>query len=237
MNTSYIKDYKDKELKHFIMASVIVVVSLIGLRMYGIWPQDGLESLLLKAIPIDLLEAAIGILVYIFTELWNNTAKVWIVYKQLPSDTVFSDIIAGKMKSLDFDIVQAKNKYHTNAQKTNRQQTIEWNKMLREARKEEVGSVIEAERSQLLTRDMCITSFTLFIINVIVFIIVAIVLKSFSESVKLFALPMIYLVAMFFITKMIARNKAKRLLELVIKNDLITQEDKEIILPEQAKNM
>ena len=69
MNTSYIKDYKDKELKHFIMASVIVVVSLIGLRMYGIWPQDGLESLLLKAIPIDLLEAAIGILVYIFTEL------------------------------------------------------------------------------------------------------------------------------------------------------------------------
>ena len=226
MNIDYIKDYKDKELKQYIIASFFAVIASIGLSMYGLQIQDAFFTLLLKALSIDIFEIAICILVYLFSELWGNEARTKIVYIRLPSDSVFSNISNGKIRTLDFDVSRAKNKYHYLSKKTGAQQTTEWNKMLLNARKDEVGSVIEAERCQLLARDMCMSTVTLFLGNVVAFIVVAVVLKSFMDSLKLFAVPFTYLVLMFVITRCVANKKAKRLVGLVIKNDLLTEEKK-----------
>lgn len=107
---------------------------------------------------------------------------------------------------------------------------MEWNKLLYNARKAEIGSVIEAERSQLLSRDLCLSTLTLFILNVICMIVIAIFRYSFLKALMLFAIPLGYLFVMFFVLRRVARNKAKRLVSLVIKYDLLATEDKSLII-------
>lgn len=225
MNNNYIKDYRDKELKQYILASFFIVIAAIGLCMYGLQDQGTNLSVVLETLSVDILEGAICILVFIFTELWGNIAKVRIVYGTLPSNSIFSDIGRGKIRSIDFDVKRAKTKYQDLSQKSGDQQTEAWNKMLLKARKEEVGSVIEAERSQLLTRDICLANVTLFFANVAAYVMVAVALGSFPNALRLFTVSFVYLIVMFFVTRFVAKSKAKRLVELVIKYDLLTTDE------------
>ena len=230
MNKDYIKDYKYKELRHYILAFFLIAVSSIGLMECDFMSPEKYFETAMSMISMDLLQGAICILVMILNEIVNNTTKAKIVYGVLPSDSIFSDINTGKFKTTDFDISAAKKKYKTHISKPSSQQTMEWNKLLFNARKAESGSVIEAERSQLLTRDLCLSTLTLFILDVICLVVIAILRGSFFEMLKLFAIPLGFLFVMFFVLRKVARNKANRLVSLVIKYDLLTTEEKSLVL-------
>lgn len=232
MNNDYIKDYRDKELRQYILATFLVLSASIGLGMLELLDKSISFSALLEILSFEILEGAICILVSIFTELWGNKAKIHIVYSHFPSDTIFTEIENGTIYSLDYDTSKAKTKYRDLSNKSREQQTETWNKMLLKARKDNVGSVIEAERSQLLTRDLCITTLTLFVANIFMIIISAVIGGSFLNALKLFSVSFVYLLIMFLATRIVANSKAKRLICLVIKNDLLSEAEKSNIILE-----
>lgn len=62
-------------------------------------------------IAIDVLVGAICTLVFVLNELWSDKSKTRLVYHQMPSDAVFSDIASGKIDAAGFDLETAQKMY------------------------------------------------------------------------------------------------------------------------------
>jgi hypothetical protein len=227
MNTEYIKNYREKELKQYVLAYLLIAIASVGFQSQIFTDNAVTFESLFKMFFTDIFVGAICVLVLVLNEIWPDKAKTKIIYKQMPSDTVFSDIVHNRLDSPGFDVEKAKVLYvHLDSASPNKQ-SAEWNLLLRSARVVEVGNVIEAERLQLMTRDVCMTNISLLIMNAIAIIVLAIVNCDFLLSLKLLGLPVIYLSVMYFVTKAAARTRAKRLVSLVVKNDVQMQTIKE----------
>lgn len=83
------------------------------------------------------------------------------------------------------------------------------------------GNVIEAERLQLMTRDICMSTISLFIMTLIALGILEIVATNKLEPLKMLAIPLVYLVAMFFVSRAAAKSRANRFVAVVVKNAVI----------------
>ena len=233
MNTEYIKNYREKELRQYVLAYLLIAIACIGFQTH----IDGANSVtfesLFKMFFTDVFVGAICVLVLVLNEVWPDKIKARILYKQMPSDTVFSDIMHNRIDSPGFDIDKAKTLYAEFGSASPNKQSAEWNLLLRAARKAEAGNVIEAERLQLMTRDVCMTNVSLLIMNIIAIIVVATVNCDIIYSLKMLGLPIIYLSVMFFVTKAAARTRAKRFVSLVVKNDVQEQTVKERLIQEK----
>lgn len=220
MNTEYIKDYRDKELKQFVVAYFLIAVASVG--FYLLSSTEAIEglSVLFEMLTIDIFVGAISVLVIILNELWPDKGKTKIVYKEMPSDSAFSNIFTGKIDTTGFDLEKAQTLYSHLSKASANKQTAEWNLMLKKSRDEQCGNVIEAERMQLMTRDMCVSTVSLLIMNLVALLLLTIVFSNFEEAIKVLSIPLIYLIVMFFITRGAARNRADRFVMLVIKNDV-----------------
>jgi hypothetical protein len=225
MNTEYIKDYRFKELKQFVLAYLLLAVASVGFYTKTSVENAGLISSLFSMVTIDVLVGAICALVFVLNELWSDGAKSKIVYHKMPSDTVFTDISTGKIDTSGFDQDKAKSMYADMADASANQQTAKWNLLLKDSRECNSGNVVEAERMQLMTRDICVTTISLLIMNIIALGVLMIVAGSVLNPLKALWLPLVYLVVMFFVTRTAARSRAKRFVLLVIKNDV--QKNKE----------
>jgi hypothetical protein len=171
-------------------------------------------------VTIDVLVGAICALVFVLNELWSDGAKSKIVYRKMPSDTVFTDISTGEIDATGFDLDKAKSMYADMADASANQQTAKWNLLLKDSRERNSGNVVEAERMQLMTRDICVTTISLLIMNIVALGVLMIVADSALNPLKALWLPLVYLVVMFFVTRTAARSRAKRFILLVIKNDV-----------------
>lgn len=220
MSLSYVKDYKDKELRQYITVYFLVAVGSAGAYALSS-PRDlGTLSMLLEIITIDFFLGALSVLVIILNELWSDKAKAKIVYKVLPSETIFSKIAKGEVDASDFDLEKAREKFSCLAQASGNKQSAEWNLLLHKSKDNKRGNVIEAQRMQLMTRDMCVSTMSLFLVNMVACAIAAVLLGNICEAIKLFGIPLTYLAIMFFITREAARNRAQRLVMLVIKDSV-----------------
>lgn len=220
MNTEYIKDYKYKELKQYIMSYLLITVASVGFCTRANIENLGLLSSLFNMAAIDVLVGAICSLVFVLNELWSDKSKTRVVYRKMPSDTVFSDIASGNIDATGFDLKKAQSMYAHLANATASQQTAEWNQLLRKSRDEKRGNVNEAERLQLMTRDICMSTISLLIMTAVVFVILEIISAYKWDPIKMFALPLVYLSVMFFVSRTAARNRANRLVAMVVKNDV-----------------
>lgn len=221
MNTEYIKDYKYKELKHYILSYFLIVVASVGLCARGSIDDSNLLSSLINMVAIDVLVGAICTLVFVLNELWSDKSKTKIIYRGMPSDTVFSDIASGNIDATGFDLVKAQRMYAHLSDATANQQTAEWNKLLGKSRDAGYGNVIEAERLQLMTRDICMSTISLFIMTLIALVALEIVSTNKWDPLKMLAIPIAYLVVMFFVSRAAAKSRASRFVTVVIKNDVI----------------
>ena len=221
MNTEYIKDYEYKELKHYILSYFLIVVASVGLCARGSIDDSNLLSSLINMVAVDVLAGAICTLVFVLNELWSDKAKTRIIYREMPSDAVFSDIASGNIDATGFDLVKAQNMYAHLSDATASQQTAEWNKLLSKSRNAGYGNVIEAERLQLMTRDICMSTISLFIMTLIALGILEIVATNKLEPLKMLAIPLVYLVAMFFVSRAAAKSRANRFVAVVVKNAVI----------------
>ena len=181
---------------------------------------DLLPSLFSMA-AIDVLVGSICVLVFVLNELWSDKAKTRIIYREMPSDAVFSDIASGNIDATGFDLVKAQNMYAHLSDATASQQTAEWNKLLSKSRNAGYGNVIEAERLQLMTRDICMSTISLFIMTLIALGILEIVATNKLEPLKMLAIPLVYLVVMFFVSRAAAKSRANRFVAVVVKNAVI----------------
>ena len=218
MNVEYIKDYKYKELKQYVLAYLLITVASVGLYAKNTIEAAGLLPTLFSMIAIDTLAGAICALVFVLNELWSDKSKRRIVYKNMPSDTVFSDIASGKIDAAGFDLAKAQEMYAYLSAAPANQQTAVWNDLLRKCMDDGRGNVIEAERMQLMTRDICMSTISLLIMTIVVLFILTFIYSNVLIPIKMLYIPLIYLVIMLFVTKRAAKSRADRTAVLVIKN-------------------
>ena len=125
MNVEYIKDYKYKELKQYVLAYLLIAVASVGFYVKDTIGAVGLLSALSSMIAIDTLAGAICALVFILNEFWPDKVKQQIIYKDMPSDTVFTDIASGKIDAAGFDLAKAKEMFAHLSNAPANQQTAE----------------------------------------------------------------------------------------------------------------
>ena len=171
-----------------------------------------------RKVAIDTLAGAICALVLILNEFWPDKVKQQIIYKDMPSDTVFTDIASGKIDAAGFDLTKAKEMFAHLSNAPANQQTAEWNDLLRKCKDAERGNVIDAERMQLMTRDICMSTISLLVMTLIAFGVLAVAYMSLVTAIKILYIPLVYLVIMWFVTKKAAKSRANRIVVLVIKN-------------------
>ena len=227
MKDHYVKDYKEKELRQFILAYLLITVASIALHTDFSADNADLLDTLLKMAAMDIWVSGLSVLVVILNEIWPDAMKTEIVYGSMPSDTIFSEIAAGENERC-FDIDVAKQKYkHFSALPPDKQRS-EWYKLLHASKEADCGNVIEGQRMQLMTRDICMSALSLLILTLLTVGIFAVLKPADLEYLWLFAVPLLYLGVMFFVTKAAAKNRARRFVELVIKEDLIKTQKKPI---------
>ena len=220
MNTEYIKDYKYKELRQYIISYLLITIASVGFCTRATIGNLDWYSSLFNMIAIDVLVGAICTLVFVLNELWSDKSKTRLVYRQMPSDAVFSDIASGKIDATGFDLETAQKMYGHMADAPANLQTAEWNKLLQKSRISEMGNVIEAERLQLMTRDICMSTISLFIMTLAALVVLEIFSANKWDPIKMFIIPLVYLLVMFFTSRAAARSRAKRFVAIVIKNDV-----------------
>ena len=220
MNTEYIKDYKYKELKQYVLAYLLITIASVGFYTKANVETANLLSSLFNMVAIDVLLGAICTLVFVLNELWSDKTKTKIVYREMPSDTVFSKIASGKIDATGFDLIKAQSMYSHLSDTTANRQTSEWNGLLKKSRDAGRGNVIEAERLQLMTRDICMSTVSLLIMTFIVLIVLIIISSNAWNPIKMLGIPIAYLIAMLFLTRVAARSRANRFVALVVKNDV-----------------
>ena len=220
MNTEYIKNYKYKELRQYIISYLLITIASVGFCTRATIGNLDWYSSLFNMIAIDVLVGAICTLVFVLNELWSDKSKTRLVYHQMPSDAVFSDIASGKIDATGFDLETAQKMYGHMADAPANLQTAEWNKLLQKSRISEMGNVIEAERLQLMTRDICMSTISLFIMTLAALVVLEIFSANKWDPIKMFIIPLVYLLVMFFTSRAAARSRAKRFVAIVIKNDV-----------------
>ena len=220
MNTEYIKNYKYKELRQYIISYLLITIASVGFCTRATIGNSDWYSSLFNMIAIDVLVGAICTLVFVLNELWSDKSKTRLVYHQMPSDAVFSDIASGKIDATGFDLETAQKMYGHMADAPANLQTAEWNKLLQKSRISEMGNVIEAERLQLMTRDICMSTISLFIMTLAALVVLEVFSVNKWDPIKMFIIPLVYLLVMFFASRAAARSRAKRFVAIVIKNDV-----------------
>ena len=225
----YVKNYKEKELRQYVLAYLLITTASVGFQTVAelrVTESDTNTMVsIFQMIITDIFIGAICVLVMIFNEIWPDNMKTKLVYGRLPSDNIFSRISNGKIDSTGFDLDKAKAIYAHLFSASAAKQTAEWNNLLRKCRDSDYSNVVEAERMQLMTRDICISTISLLIMNVFAVIVFAIVNKSICISMKMLGVPIVYLVVMLIVTKTASWNRANRFLSLVIKNSIQDNKD------------
>lgn len=110
MKDHYVKDYKEKELRQYILAYLLITVASIALHTDFSADNENLLDTLLKMAAIDIWVSGLSVLVVILNEMWPDAMKTEIVYGSMPSDTIFSEI-AAEENEFCFDVDVAKEKY------------------------------------------------------------------------------------------------------------------------------
>ncbi len=89
MKDHYVKDYKEKELRQYILAYLLITVASIALHTDFSADNENLLDTLLKMAAIDIWVSGLSVLVVILNEMWPDAMKTEIVYGSMPSDTIF----------------------------------------------------------------------------------------------------------------------------------------------------
>jgi len=230
----YVKDYREKELRQYVLAYLLIAIASVGFQTIAefqtlaVSSETSIMVSIFKMIMTDIFLGAICVLVLILNEVWPDRAKAMIVYWKMPSDTIFSRIACGKIDATGYDLDEAKNLYAHLCSAPADKQTSEWGRLLRKYKDAGSGNVMGAQRMQLMTRDICLSTVTLLILNVFAVVVLAIVNNGICNSLNMLGLPIVYLLAMLIVTKLAARNRAHRLVNLVIKNSVQDNQDNQV---------
>lgn len=219
------KDYREKELKMYILACVLLLICLT--KRYSLQMETGDKIVAISTvIDTTLSSSCIYIFVYIIDSLFSSKTKDKIVSLfgliKKPAYAVFSNIqkndvddrfLKSEVKKRYKDIYD---KMPEDKKMVGIYQNSSWYKIYSDIR--EVPMICTSNRDYLLCRDMFISTISL------------LVLYMLSVSVKLFEFKIVYvvfLVTMLFVNLISTHIKAKRFVYNVIAYDLAQQYKKD----------
>lgn len=218
------KDYREKELKMYILACVLLLICLT--KGYSIQLETGEKIVAISAvIDTTLASGCIYMFVYISDALFTSSIKDKLVSLfgliKKPAYTVFSDI---EKKTVDdrFLRIEAITRYenvYSNMPDDKKQaelyQNANWYKIYSQNR--DVSMIYASNRDYLLCRDMFISTISLSVLYII-----SIMVKLFEFNV----FYILFLIAMLCVNLLTTHIKARRFVYNVIAYDLTNRDDK-----------
>ncbi len=216
-----IKDYIDKELNKFVLANIIVVLLLSG-QLDVLTDAKTITAFGISLANISIIASPMYIYVYIVNYMYTPDAKDFIVFlsKTQPGCTVFSRIKNGEIDDLRFTRADVLKQYSGIYQEIDNcdgdkgkmcnVENSSWYKKYRIHKDE--GAVKDALRGQLLCRDICVISFNMFILLILLYII--------GYGYLFNGLCFIFLFLVYFSSNVAARYRAERLVLNVIAIDI-----------------
>ena len=221
-----LKEYRDKELKWFLLANIILMLIESGVLDFG-----KLESISISDISsllgITAVSSAIYIYTFILDSILSSRVKVFLVFlwKRQPSCTIFTDM-EQKFEDDRFKLEDAKKKYHQIYERIKSEpdsfdQTPLWYEIYNKHRNNTI--IFGSNRDYLLLRDMHSQT--------IVTIFAYIILWWFSGVLSFSWKFVIYLIIMAACLNIGARVQGKKMVYNVLSIDV-----NESVLEDRAKN-
>ncbi|WP_027437193.1 hypothetical protein [Lachnospira multipara] len=225
-----IKDYRDKELKSYVIGINLLLVLFNYNYLFEVdFSKENLDVIIqIESVVLPLLEAiavssVVGVFVFILDSLYNTRIKEAITLAKFfkkPGMTIFTEIKQGNINDYRINLKKAATKYKniienipTGDAKYNYENS-EWYKIYNKHESSE--KILVSQRDYLLCRDMCTATVTEAII-IIVGMIMGLVPKAWSIF--------IVLLIMYILTLIATHNKADRFCKNVIAQDLSKSDD------------
>lgn len=182
------KDYREKELKMYILACVLLLICLT--KGYSLQMETGEKIVAISAvIDTTLASSCIYMFIYISDALFSSEIKDKIVSLfgliKKPAYTVFTDIEKDDVddRFLKTEVIKRYKDIYTNMPEDKKQvylyQNSKWYKIY--SRNRDVPMIYSSNRDYLLCRDMFISTISLSVLYIL-----SIVVKLFEETVSSF---------------------------------------------------
>lgn len=222
-----IKDYREKELKNYVIGNILLVILLSGIIDEETLKNLKLDDLssLAALFPFATLSAVVYLYVFLLDSLVPGENKQKIAYMgigHLPGCTIFSDIKAGCIDRR-LNVEKAKEKYkdiYVKMPEKKKERIIYENSSWYEvySKYSNKPKIYYANKDYLLCRDITVMTIFLFIAYLLVI--------AFSDELKLDIKVLILFLVEFLLSNYAMRGKASRLVYNVIAEDLYNNDKK-----------
>lgn len=216
-----IKDYREKELKNYIIGNILLLLSFSGnLHKLIIWGIDNSYDMWEIIIESALLSSILYIYVFIMDSLISAEMKFTICYlgtEKQPGNTIFTNM-RKKLKDDRFSQYDVLNKYkeiYENMPIENRRkyENNQWYKLYNGCKDE--NKVYTSHRDYLLCRDLCVSSIWIFLI----YLLLVFLLNIFNFSWRICVFILLEIV----VTDIAMRVKGERFAYNVIAVDIYNE--------------
>lgn len=225
-----IKDYRDKELKSYVIGINLLLVLFNYNYLFDVdFSKENPDVIIqIESVVLPLLEAiavssVVGVFVFILDSLYNTWIKEVITFEKFfkkPGMTIFTEIKQGNINDFRINLEKAATKYKniienipTGDAKYNYENS-EWYKIYNKHESSE--KILVSQRDYLLCRDMCTATVTETII-----VIVGMLMGLIPISWSIFKV----LLVMYVLTLIATHNKADCFCKNVIAKDLSVIEE------------
>lgn len=220
-----IKDYRENELKQYVVANALVFLLVHGFIDFANTENIKLVQGIVSLLGTTLLASIIYIFTILFDSVIDDKIKnklVNLFFMKLPGEYIFTEI-KNKNKDIRFTTDMALQKYShiysaipINLDERRKYENSQWYKIYNQYR--EVPMVFISNRNYLLMRDMYVSTMVILVL----YIISCFFFKWLTYE-KLF---IIYLLGILIITNVATHIKAKRFVYNVIALDISKEEEK-----------
>ncbi|WP_270640192.1 hypothetical protein [Longibaculum muris] len=214
-----IKDYRNNELKNYVIGNILLVLYFSGM-FDKIFSQDINSNLNIWGIVIEsaLISSIIYIYVFLLDSMIPGDIKQKIAYfhiGKLPGYTIFTKMKEGEKddRFTQADVMKKYSQIYTNMpvnkKEREKYENAQWYKMYKDCRNE--NKILIANRDFLLCRDITIITMMLLILY---FILTSLKIIVFSKIIA------IIIVVELIVSNISMRGKARRLAYNVISEDI-----------------
>ncbi|MGL6200458.1 MAG: hypothetical protein ACRC3H_16130 [Lachnospiraceae bacterium] len=214
-----IKDYREKELKMYIIANILMLIFLLGI--FDVTEIMNSENnwliLLIKIIDSTIISSSVYVFSFLVDSLFSSELKVKLIYMfgRMPGETIFSDLRT--KDDFRFSSQKVIDRYKEvylnlpdNSKERCKYENDKWYEVYDKYRDKEM--ILVSNRDYLLCRDMYIIT----IVIAMAYILVTLFLNDFAFRWE----GAIYIFVMLIITNIATRVKSNRLVRNVITYDV-----------------
>jgi hypothetical protein len=210
-----LKNYRDKELRYFIIANIAVLLLLSDFFHFSQFEIQIIE-IISKFIKISIISSIIYVLTFVVDSLFSSELKILLIGRHSPGEKIFSKIQNGTFDKR-FNCEEAQkiySKIYESLPKEKKDkfrfENAEWYKIYNKYREDTM--IMVSNRDFLLCRDIYFST----IINIIIYLCLTFLLKTIVFDWRYIG----YLTVMLIFSNLGTRNRGSRFVSNVIAFDI-----------------